>query len=195
MSPHDLPRHEIDDGLPPVDDLLEAKRKERRARIRVWLSVLVVLLVLLVLAWFQYDNYRKDEIERLASEQVDAQLTELCETGKIDCEGTRGLPGPKGNPGIGILKQRCNPDTERWEFTYTSGRVRSMGDCIATDGARGPRGHVGPRGPSGPPGQRGLRGPRGKRGAHGKSFLGGKPRLLAYGDMLTPTTTTFWVRG
>lgn len=173
----------FDERFPALENLIEAKRKEQRSKMIFYIALVVVLLAVLGLAFFQYDNYRNDEVERLASEEVGEQLVALCEGGQIDCEGTRGLPGPKGTPGIGIAKQTCDFGTGKFEFTYTSGKVRQIGDCVAEDGARGPRGHVGPRGPQGFTGHKGDRGPRGFRGHKGKSgALLGHPRLILSGE-------------
>lgn len=146
-------------------------------RLRVAVIALGVLATVLAgLVWFQYDNYNQDEADRLAAARVADQLTELCETGKIDCEGTRGLPGPKGTPGIGITRQRCDYATGRFEFTYTNGMTRQIGDCVAEDGARGPRGLRGPQGFRGEEGPRGPRGFRGQKGKPGGVFTG-PPRI------------------
>lgn len=175
----------FDDRLPPVDDLLEAKKKEHKARRNFVIACIVLLLSLIGLGL----NYAFDRAERLNSEAVADQLQQLCADGKIDCEGTRGLPGPKGNPGIGIIGQRCDRVTGKYEWTYTNGRVREIGDCIAEDGARGPRGFTGPQGPrgfTGPPGQRGQ---RGKPGRPGRGIgLGNKALAELIEDITNPPT-------
>lgn len=165
----------FDEKLPPVDDLLVAQKKERKAKRNFAIACLVLLLSLIGLGF----NYAFDRAERLNSEAVADQLQQLCADGKIDCEGTRGLPGPKGQPGIGIVSQRCNFQTEKFEFTYTNGKVREIGDCVAVNGDRGPRGHAGPRGPRGFTGQKGDRGPRGKPGKRGRPGQGLGPKQIA----------------
>lgn len=135
--------------------------------------VLVVLFILLscLTVWQIWSGTRTQQ----DLDVIEDQLTELCEEGAIDCEGTRGLPGPKGVAGTGIISVICDEETGRFRVEYTSGRIEGIGDCIAEAGPQGPRGLTGARGPrgftgaTGPRGRQGdsIRGPRGPRGFSG----------------------------
>ena len=130
---------------------------------RVLATLFIILSMLTVWQFVTGRNTQSDV------DTINQQLQHLCETGVIDCTGTTGLPGPKGTPGTGISDVSCDKETGQFTILFTSGRRSVTGDCIARDGA------TGPRGPRGATGARGARGERGSQGAHGNRGPKGAP--------------------
>jgi hypothetical protein len=151
-----------------ADDVLSRNRKERR-RWAVMISALILLGVCLVaVSAVTFVNMKADQ----ARQQSIDDLESLCESGKIDCRGVRGLPGPRGEVGGTLSNVTCTHG--RFVLTLSNDKVFKVGDCIAERGPRGFHGKHGLRGPrgfQGHRGERGLRGPKGHRGAPGRVLV------------------------
>lgn len=150
--------------------IAEAARKERKWRYIFVFAILALAIGLTGLAVSQIANAQQDEIRQQAIDD----LKRLCSEGIIDCSGSDGLPGAKGEAGAGVTKIECLEG--KFVFTLTNGRTYSVGDCIAEagpTGKQGPRGFTGEQGPrgftgkQGPPGRTGKQGPRGPAGNPG----------------------------
>lgn len=143
---------------------------------RGWLRANAVLVIaFLALSTLTVIQFVQDERQSSHISSISEQLKELCESGRLDCTGTRGLPGPKGHVGTGIDSVRCDRRSQEFIVTFTSGKTARVGDCVAQDGAQGPRGQRGPRGPQGVTGRTGPRGPVGAQGPRGARGPKGKP--------------------
>lgn len=154
----------------PEFPIVTAVKKKRRSAYLLVASLIILAIGLTGLATMTALN-------KVAVDNVTANLEELCEDGAIDCSGSTGLPGSKGVPGTGIRDIQCVQG--RFRFILTNGSRDIVGDCVANTGPQGPRGKQGVRGPrgftghQGPQGNRGPRGPKGRRGEPGKFELPG----------------------
>lgn len=149
-----------------ADDVLAQVRREKIRWAAVIASLIAIALVLIGLSTVTYVNYRS----AAAHEQSLKDLERLCREAVIDCRGSRGLPGPKGDPVIPTVE--CVRG--QFVFTLSTGQVYRVGDCIAERGERGPQGETGRPGPRGPKGEKGDRGKQGVQGKPGKAGSPGK---------------------
>lgn len=159
----------------PLSAAMRKERRWKRALIGALIALAVGVTGLFVL-WAV--NAHDAATQRAQLNTLRHNLRALCRSGAIDCRGSQGLPGPHGIPGTGVTRVLCNAQGH-FEFHFTNGTTTIIGDCIARDGARGPRGFRGPRGPigprgftgppgvAGPPGPVGVPGPVGSPGAKG----------------------------
>lgn len=146
--------------------IARAVKTKRRSVIALVVSLIILAMGLTGLATFTALN-------KIAINEVTANLEELCLEGAIDCTGNRGLPGSNGVPGTGIREIGCVDG--QFQFLLTNGKKTILGDCTANTGPRGERGPRGPTGFLGPKGDRGERGEPGPRGKQGKPGKPGKP--------------------
>lgn len=153
-----------------VPEALRQTREERRKRVARVIILTLLAFTMLGLAGGIYVNARADAVRQQTIDSVTNDIRQFCKDGVLDCEGHPGLPGARGQVGVGIVNVICN-SRGQFELTMANDRIFTVGDCIAADGRRGPRGlrgHTGPAGHDGRKGKTGPRGPAGPKGLPGK---------------------------